>query len=157
MSPTRSSGPGGWRPREVAAAITFLAVVAFQFALPAQRLVAVAAGEPPPARFGWQMYSRTPERLAMVALFDDGSERAVYPSALLARPRAEILVAELVPTVCAASPRVRAVAVIRAGERHEIACPARTRPDGPGATPGGGTRAPPHEGSRGEPPGPPPQ
>jgi hypothetical protein len=113
----------------VAAAAAFVAVVTLQFALPAQRLAAVAAGEPGPVRFGWQMFSRNPERPAVAVLFDDGSERVVDPTTLVTRARAEVSVADLVPTVCATSPRVRAVAVTDAGgERREIRCPRRARP-----------------------------
>ena len=112
-----------WRLREVVAAGAFVALVALQFALPAQRLAASAGGEPRPVRFGWQMYSRLTPRTDVVAVFADGSERVVGASALLARPRPEIPPEELLPAVCAA-PRVRAMALVGAGGgRREIPCP----------------------------------
>lgn len=117
----------------MAAAAAFVALVALQFGLPAQRLAAVAAGEPAPARFGWQMYSRLPEKPAVAVVFDHGGERTVDPTTLLARSRAEIPLGELLPALCAASRRVRAVAVTpEGGERREIPCPARARSGPPG-------------------------
>lgn len=125
MSRTRSeSSAWGWRPPEIAAAVVFLAVLVLQVAVPLQRLVAVAAGEPAPARFGWQMYNRAPERLEVVVVLDDGGEQAVGPSSMLVQPRAEVPIEELLPALCTASPRARAVAVTpESGPRRTFPCP----------------------------------
>lgn len=128
MSPTRSDARptegAGWRPREIAAAVVFLAVLVFQAGVPLQRLAAVAAGEPAPARFGWQMYSRAPDRSQVAVVFGDGREQAVEPSSLLVQPRAEVPIEELLAALCSASPRVRSVAVTPAGgPRRTLPCP----------------------------------
>ncbi len=125
MCPTRSeASEGGWRPREIASAVAFLAVIALQAGVPLQRLAAVGAGAPAPARFGWQMYSRLPDRSEVAVVLDDGSERTVGPSTMLIQPRAEVPIEELVPALCAASTRARAVAVTPAsGPRRLLPCP----------------------------------
>lgn len=121
MSPTRSES---WRSRDVAAALAFLAVLALQVGVPLQRLAAMAAGERPPARFGWQMYSRAPERLEVAVVLEDGSRHVVGTSTLLVQPRAEVPVEELVPGLCQASPRARAVQVTpEDGPSRTVPCP----------------------------------
>lgn len=129
MSSTRSDRNGGsWRARDVTAALVFLAVVAVQVGVPLHRLAVVAAGATPPARFGWQMYSHTPVRLEISVVLDDGSARVVEPSMMLVMPRAEVpaktLLPALLPALCGASPRARAVAVApEGGSTDTLPCP----------------------------------
>lgn len=74
-----------WAPREIAAAVFFIAFLGVQIALPIYKLFV-----PRPAQFGWQMFSdrHRPARLSLV--LRSGETRPLDPSVYLETTRGDL-------------------------------------------------------------------
>lgn len=94
-----------WAPREIAAAVFFLAFLGLQIALPVYKLFT-----PRPAQFGWQMFSDRYRPARLSVLLRNGETRALDPSVYLETSRGDLrFEGELARHLCRTDPRVAAV------------------------------------------------
>lgn len=118
-TPRALTGPaassGGWTPKRLAFATVFTAFLAFQLGVPAAMLF-----EPRPAKFGWQMFSGTPETLGYGVVLADGTVEDVDPGEHLVTVRLDASLDRVLPDqLCRVTPAARAVLIRRIGGAEE--------------------------------------
>jgi hypothetical protein len=119
----RKTPPAGdsWTATSAVKAAFFVLFLLIQVGVPLLRL-----WSPRPARFGWQMFSASPQQIAFSLVLRDGTSQPVSLGRYVAQSRGEVdLEDRLPPHLCRVVPDVASVEITKPGstQRRVYRCP----------------------------------